>query len=104
MNLKVEHLIIVLLSIFLIYYFLTHKSLISDLHKIDHMNNPHFKAIKDKHTARLGCGFLWLDQCERDHCTPQDGCASGLICDKTAKEKPETWYGICKKNKWDDIR
>ena len=56
MNLKVEHLIIALLSILLIYYFLTHKSLISDLHKIDHMNNPRLKEIIDKHRGSV-CGW-----------------------------------------------
>tara|TARA_R110001599_G_scaffold350630_1_gene581063 strand:- start:576 stop:779 length:204 start_codon:yes stop_codon:yes gene_type:complete len=67
------------------------------------MNNPHFKAIKDKHTARLGCGFLWVDQCENDQCTATLECASGLKCNQTTKLKPEGWYGMCT-DPWHGVR
>ena len=49
MNLQVEHGIIALLLIALIYNIVTHYSLISDLLRVPDKGNPHLKAVKDKH-------------------------------------------------------
>ena len=54
MNLKVEHGIIALLVLALLYYVYTHQSLLSDLSLVPDNNNPQLKAVKDKH-VKLGC-------------------------------------------------
>jgi len=65
MKLKVEHPIIALLVVALLYYVYTHQSLLSDLSSVPHDNNPQLKAVKEKHRTitfysdpdRGGCGF-----------------------------------------------
>jgi len=49
MKLKVEHPIIALLVVALLYYVYTHQSLVSDLSRVPHDNNPQLKVVKDKH-------------------------------------------------------
>ena len=49
MKLKVEHAIIAVLVLALLYYVYKHRSLLSDLMGVPHDNNPQLKAVKEKH-------------------------------------------------------
>ena len=49
MNLKVEHAIIAVLVLALLYYVYSHQSLLSDLRFVPHQGNPQLKAVKEKH-------------------------------------------------------
>ena len=60
MNLKVEHAIIAVLVLVLLYYVMSHHSLLNDLRGVPHDNNPQLKAVKDKH------GFLCMISSECD--------------------------------------
>ena len=51
MNFKVEHAIIAVLVLALLYYVYKHQSLLSDLRGVPHDNNPHLKAVKEKHSS-----------------------------------------------------
>ena len=57
MNFKVEHAIIGVLVLALLYYVYSHQSLLSDLSLVPHKGNPQLKSVKDKHDA--GCSFLY---------------------------------------------
>jgi len=49
MNLKVEHAIIAVLVLALLYYVYSHRSLLGDLMNVPHDNNQQLKAVKAKH-------------------------------------------------------
>ncbi len=49
MKLKVEHAIIAVLVLVLLYYVYIHYSLLSNLSLVPHDNNPKLKAVKNKH-------------------------------------------------------
>lgn len=49
MNLKVEHAIIAVLVLVLLYYVYRHQSLYNDVMSVSHQGNPQLKAVKDKH-------------------------------------------------------
>ena len=49
MNFKVEHAIIAVLVLVLLYYVMSHRSLVNDLSLVPHDNNPLLKAVKDRH-------------------------------------------------------
>jgi len=49
MNLKVEYGIIAVLVLVLLYYVMSHRSLLSDLSGVPHDDNLQLKAVKDKH-------------------------------------------------------
>ena len=51
MNLKVEHGIIAILLIALLYYIVSHDSLLSDLSRVPDKGNPQLKAVKGKHCS-----------------------------------------------------
>ncbi len=53
MNLKVEHAIIAVLVLVLLYYVYKHNSLLRDVIAIPHKDNPQLKAVKEKH------GFMY---------------------------------------------
>lgn len=60
MNLKVEHAIIAVLVLALLYYVYKHNSLLSDVIDVSHRDNPHLKAVKEKHCYTRCCGgALW---------------------------------------------
>ena len=76
---NIEHGIIVLLVIALLYYLYTHGSLINDLMNIPHDNNPQLKMVKDKHlpfgdftvkdvTMCLHPGYIIWDQFHGNTC------------------------------------
>jgi len=50
MNLKVEHGIIALLLLAILYYFFKHQSLLSDLLRVPDKGNPQLKMVKGKHS------------------------------------------------------
>jgi len=49
MNFKVEHAIIAVLVLALLYYVISHRSLVRDLSFVPHDNNPQLKAVAKKH-------------------------------------------------------
>tara|TARA_Y100000389_G_scaffold165098_1_gene169139 strand:+ start:1804 stop:2004 length:201 start_codon:yes stop_codon:yes gene_type:complete len=49
MNLEVEHGIIALLLLAILYYFYKHQSLLSDLLRVPDEGNPELKMVKGKH-------------------------------------------------------
>ena len=49
MKITYEHIIIAILSIAVIYYIVTHYSLLSDLSRVPDNGNPQLKAIKNEH-------------------------------------------------------
>ena len=49
MNFKVEHAIIAVLVLVLLYYVYSHRSLRRDLSLVPNKGNPHLKAVKEKH-------------------------------------------------------
>ena len=53
MKLTLEHAIILILAVALIYYVVKHKNLLTDLSSIPDRDHPELKAVKDKH-------LLWL--------------------------------------------
>jgi len=55
MKLKVEHAIIAVLVLVLLYYIYSHYSLLGDLSLVPNNNNPKLKAIKDKHHCGRFC-------------------------------------------------
>jgi len=56
---KVEHAIIAVLVLALLYYVYSHSSLVNDLISVSHENNPKLKAVKDKHSAAsIGYGVM----------------------------------------------
>jgi len=55
MNFKVEHAIIAILVLALLYYVFSHRSLLSDLSLVPHDNNPQLKIVKDEHQNWCGC-------------------------------------------------
>ena len=61
MNLKVEHGIIAVLVVALLYIVYTHRSLLSDLSLVPHDNNPQLKAVKDKHDSNADCDSSCYD-------------------------------------------
>jgi hypothetical protein len=65
MNLKVEHGIIAILLIALLYYIVSHDSLLSDLSRVPDKGNPQLKAVKGKHTCHIytcdPCGAGYVD-------------------------------------------
>ncbi len=62
MKITYEHIIIAILSIAVIYYIVTHYSLLSDLFRVDDTNNPQLKIVKDKHCSG-GALFVALWGC-----------------------------------------
>jgi len=56
MNFEFEHAFIGVLVLALLYYVYSHHSLLGDLMSVPHDNNPHLKAVKEKHT------MTWLAQ------------------------------------------
>jgi hypothetical protein len=102
MILNVEQLIFcsIIISVFILYYVFIHSSL-SDLHKVDHKNNPKIKADIDKHTQQDDGFFgncpihVWSKCCHADtgvSCSPKQrlecGCPNAL----------ETVTWTCEKN------
>ena len=69
MNLKVEHMIIGVLVLALLYYVYSHNSLLSDFRGVPHGDNPHLKAVKEKHdncvvyTTHLDGTKTWFQGC-----------------------------------------
>jgi len=59
MNLKVEHGIIAVLVLALLYYVSSHQSLLNDLMGVPYDNNPQLKAVTDKHYFKRGHGLHW---------------------------------------------
>jgi len=57
MKLKVEHAIIAVLVLALLYYVYSHRSLLSDLRGVPHEGNPHLKAVKGNHDLFAGQGM-----------------------------------------------
>ena len=61
MKLTVEHAIILILAVALIYYMVRHRNLLTDLFRIPDRGHPELKAVKDKHIwciipiANIGC-------------------------------------------------
>lgn len=55
MNLKVEHAIISVLALALLYFVYKHNSLLRDVIAIPHKDNPQLKAIKEKHCYSRCC-------------------------------------------------
>jgi hypothetical protein len=55
MKITLEHIIIAILSIALLYYIVNHYSLLGDLFKVDDTNHPQLKALKSKHDYGLVC-------------------------------------------------
>ena len=49
MNFKVEHAIIGVLVLTLLYYVFSHHSLLNDLSLVPHESNPRLKAVAKKH-------------------------------------------------------
>ena len=62
MKITLEHIIIAILSIAVIYYIVTHYSLLSDLSRVPDNVNPQLKAVKDKHCG-VDMGNLWFCSC-----------------------------------------
>jgi len=60
MKLKVEHAIIAVLVLALLYYVYSHHSLLGDLMSVPHDNNPRLKAVKGKHTMEWWAHYaIW---------------------------------------------
>ena len=59
MNFKVEHAIIAVLVLVLLYYVSSHQSLLSDLRGVPHKGNPQLKSVKDKHTYGGSIRCVW---------------------------------------------
>ena len=69
MKITLEHIIIAILSIALLYYIYNHYSLLGDLFKVDDTNHPQLKALKSKHNDNLVCCDLgW---CPDGPCDPR---------------------------------
>ena len=51
MNFKVEHAIIAVLVLTILYYVMSHRSLLRDLRLVPHDNNPQLKSVKEKHNV-----------------------------------------------------
>jgi len=70
MNLKVEHGIIAVLVLALLYYVYSHHSLLNDLSGVPHDNNPQLKVVKEKHSSSCtpggDCGFFGAQNCRCD--------------------------------------
>ena len=49
MKFTLEHAIILILAVALIYYMVQHKNLLTDLFRIPDRGHPELKAVKDKH-------------------------------------------------------
>ena len=49
MNVTVEHAIIAVVTLALIYYMVQHRNLLTDLFRIPDRGHPELKAVKDKH-------------------------------------------------------
>ena len=60
MNFKVEHAIIAVLVLALLYYVISHHSLLNDLSVVPHDNNPQLKEVKDKHISF--CATCWRNK------------------------------------------
>ena len=54
MKFTLEHALILILAIALIYYVVKHKNLLTDLSSIPDRDHPELKAVKDKHF------ILWI--------------------------------------------
>ena len=54
MKLTLEHAIILILALALIYYVVKHRNVLTDLFRIPDRDHPELKAVKDKHF------LLWL--------------------------------------------
>ena len=67
MNLKVEHGIIAILLIALLYYIVSHYSLVSDLFRVPDKGNQKLKVIKGKHS-------VWCEVVSYFQGTGDDGC------------------------------
>ena len=53
MKLTLEHAIILILALALIYYVVKHRNLLTDLVRIPDRDHPELKAVKDKHPLLL---------------------------------------------------
>ena len=49
MKLTLEHALILILAIAVIYYVVQHRNLLTDLFRIPDRDHPELKAVKDKH-------------------------------------------------------
>ena len=58
MKLTVEHAIILILAIALIYYVVKHRNLVTDLVRIPDRDHPELKSVKDKHFLGIPTGWI----------------------------------------------
>ena len=58
MKFTLEHAIILILDVALIYYMVQHKNLLTDLFRIPDRGHPELKAVKDKHRLGRGSSFF----------------------------------------------
>jgi hypothetical protein len=61
MKLRVEHAIIAVLVVALLYYVYKHSSLLRDLGLVSHQGNPQLKAVKEKHDVGTFMKDWWPD-------------------------------------------
>jgi len=52
MKFTLEHALILILAVALIYYVVKHKNLLTDLVRIPERDHPELKAVKDKHKIK----------------------------------------------------
>ena len=55
MKLTLEHAIILILAVALIYYVVKHRNLLTDLFRIPERDHPELKVVKDKHKSITFC-------------------------------------------------
>jgi hypothetical protein len=55
MKFTLEHAIILILAVALIYYVIQHRNLLTDLFRIPDRGHPELKAVKDKHDVNWCC-------------------------------------------------
>ena len=58
MKLTLEHAIIGVLALALIYYVIQHRNVLTDLVRIPDRGHPELKAVKDKHRFGRGSNFF----------------------------------------------
>lgn len=103
MNFKVEHAIIAVLVLALLYYVYSHRSLLNDLSVVPHDNNPQLKEVKGKHVQK-SCRDYCIGAKNGDCCCRWGMCFRGIckqleskyLCDKGDGSTPE----CCDESKW----
>jgi len=58
MKFTLEHAIILILAIALIYYVIQHRNLLTDLFRIPDRDHPELKSVKDKHKFGRGSSLF----------------------------------------------